>query len=118
MERLKIYWKNGFYDYEVDGGMEITDEYRRELLEEQSNGKRIITGDDGLPVAVDYVVSEEDLRNRQVLKLKAFLDSTDWVNSKAADLGSTSKELYPDVWQERLDARTEINRLEKIIEQQ
>jgi hypothetical protein len=50
------YWKNGFYPIEIEGSVEITDEQWQELLESQSNGKQIVTGDGGVPVAVEPVL--------------------------------------------------------------
>lgn len=64
---MKYYWNEGFYidwihfqfdpvtgEYEIPGGcVEITEELYHELLIGQQNGKRIVTGEDGLPLLVD-----------------------------------------------------------------
>lgn len=42
----------GFYETEFDGAIEITDEYWRELLNEQNKGKRIILFENNV-IAVD-----------------------------------------------------------------
>lgn len=64
---MKYYWKDGFYidevhfdsdpetgEYTIPAGyIEITEELYNELLIGQENGKRIVTGDDGMPTLVD-----------------------------------------------------------------
>ncbi len=64
---MKYYWNEGFYidwihfqfdrvtgEYEIpEGCVEITEELYNELLIGQENGKRIVTGDDGMPTLVD-----------------------------------------------------------------
>ena len=50
-----IYWKDGFYDRPIDGGVEITEEEWRELLAGQSAGKEITTDLDGRPMLTDPV---------------------------------------------------------------
>jgi hypothetical protein len=53
------YYKNGFYDLGVHGAnipadaVSITEKQYHELLAAQSQGKRIVSGDDGFPIAVD-----------------------------------------------------------------
>ena len=41
-------------------GIEISDELYKFLLEEQSNGKQIVSGKDGKPIAVNRAVQETD----------------------------------------------------------
>lgn len=53
MNESKLWWKDGFYDYPIEGGVEITEEYWRELLDGQSAGKVIATDGDGRPVLKD-----------------------------------------------------------------
>lgn len=46
----KIWWKGGFYDYAVDGAVEITGEYWQELLRGQEQGYVIGEDESGYPV--------------------------------------------------------------------
>lgn len=49
-----MYWKSGFYDTPIEGGVEISTEYWQELLEGQSSGKEIKENADGYPVLVEH----------------------------------------------------------------
>ena len=51
------YWKQGFYDEPVDGGVEITDERWLELIDGQAAGKLITEDEQGSPVLTEYVNS-------------------------------------------------------------
>ena len=51
------YWKQGFYDEPVDGGVEITDERWLELIDGQAAGKLITEDEQGRPVLTEYVDS-------------------------------------------------------------
>ena len=57
------YWENGFYleQNETNSRYVITDEYWQELLNGQSAGKQIITGEDGKPILINRVVTEESI---------------------------------------------------------
>jgi hypothetical protein len=57
------YWKNGFYLIYKEGSVEITDKRWQELLEAQSNGKQIVTGDEGVPVAIEPVSDIDTLKS-------------------------------------------------------
>jgi hypothetical protein len=43
------YYKNGFFENQIEGSFEISNERWQELLEGQSNGLEIYTKDDGEP---------------------------------------------------------------------
>ncbi len=43
------YWKDGFYLEYIENSVSISDEYWQELLDGQSEGKVICTGEDGKP---------------------------------------------------------------------
>ena len=51
------YWKQGFYDEPVEGGVEITDERWLELIDGQAAGMLITEDDQGSPVLTEYVNS-------------------------------------------------------------
>lgn len=51
------YWKQGFYDEPVDGGVEITDERWLELVDGQAAGMLITEDEQGSPVLTEYVNS-------------------------------------------------------------
>lgn len=85
MENI-MYWKNGgFYDVPVEGGVEITSEYWRELLDGQSAGKAIVTDTDGKPVLVDEAPrTTEELRASLVDAIRKY-DKSDAVNRFTLD---------------------------------
>lgn len=47
------FWKQGFYEDPVEGGVEITDERWRELLAGQAAGQRIVEDTDGAPMLAE-----------------------------------------------------------------
>ena len=51
------YWKQGFYDEPVEGGVEITDERWLELIDGQAAGMLITEDEPGSPVLTEYVNS-------------------------------------------------------------
>lgn len=65
---MKMYYSpttRGFYTREIhqeipSDAIEITDQYHRELIDGESNGKAISPGDDGYPVLVDPPPLDDD----------------------------------------------------------
>lgn len=106
------YWKNGFYRTNIEGSVEITDEYWKELLEGQSQGMRIVTNDIGYPVLVAYEPTQQELINREIKQLKSYLNSTDYIYLKCMELGLDVNVEYAEIVQKRKDARTRIQELE------
>lgn len=51
------YWKQGFYDEPVEGGVEISDERWLELVDGQAAGMLITEDEQGSPVLTEYVNS-------------------------------------------------------------
>ena len=51
------YWKQGFYDEPVEGGVEITDERWLELIDGQAAGMLITEDEQGSHVLTEYVNS-------------------------------------------------------------
>lgn len=66
---MAIFYKDGFYDDSLggsvpDGAVEISQEIYIELIESQSQGKKIIPNESGYPVLVDLAPSEfHELKN-------------------------------------------------------
>lgn len=69
----------GFYDYPIEGGVEISHKYWLELLDGQSNGKNITSDENGYPILTDPVVSINDVRAMKLSELDNY-DSSDKVN--------------------------------------
>lgn len=44
------YYKNGFYETHIEGSVEISDEYWRDLLKGQTNGQIITSDSSGYPI--------------------------------------------------------------------
>ena len=59
------YWKQGFYDEPVEGGVEITDERWLELIDGQAAGMLITEDEQGSPVLTEYVNSVPVPTNEQ-----------------------------------------------------
>jgi hypothetical protein len=76
----KMYWKNGFYDYPVEGSVEITVEYWKELLDGQASGKEIKENVDGYPVLVEHEFTLDELKGMKIAEINAY-DKSDSVNS-------------------------------------
>lgn len=76
----KMYWKDGFYDYNVEGGVEISVEYWRELLDGQSSGKDIMENESGYPVLVEHEYTLDELKEMKIAEINAY-DKSDAVNS-------------------------------------
>ena len=51
------YWKQGFYDEPVEGGVEMSDERWLELIDGQAAGMLITEDEQGSPVLTEYVNS-------------------------------------------------------------
>lgn len=79
MEEQKMYWKAGFHDEPVDGGVEISLAYWQELIEGNSAGKLIVENEEGYPVLVDYEASIDEVRAQKLAELRVY-DASDAVN--------------------------------------
>lgn len=52
-EKIDFWWKDGFFDYPIEGGVGITSEYWQALLDGQSSGKKIEGNEEGVPILVE-----------------------------------------------------------------
>lgn len=78
-----MWWKKGdggFYDVEIENGIELTDEEWQSLLDGQSKGKEIVEDEDGHPVLCDPIFSLEDAKAVALAGLYAY-DSSEEVNT-------------------------------------
>ncbi len=66
-----MYWKEGFHDSPIDGATEITTDYWRELIDGQSQGKRIVSDAKGYPMLVIGPQTVEEWRERVVAAIEA-----------------------------------------------
>ena len=108
------YWKNGFYLKQIEGSIEITDDYWQELLDGQSQGKQIVTNESGYPVLKDYPApSQSELYAQEMATLKKYLSDTDYIYPKCLELGLDVNTEYVDVVSQRKSARTRIQELEE-----
>ena len=62
-----MYFKNGFYATPVEGGVELTDEKYKLLMDGQSQGKQIIVDKTGNPVLIDPQPSAAHVLNLDTL---------------------------------------------------
>ena len=75
-----MYWKNGFYDVPIDGAVEITEKYWKELLDGQSIGLIIVENEKGYPILKEYEPTLLELKARKIAELQAY-DASESVNS-------------------------------------
>lgn len=78
-----MWWKKGdggFYDVEIENGIELTDEEWQSLLDGQSQGKEIVEDEDGHPILRDPVISLEDAKAVALAGLYAY-DRSEEVNT-------------------------------------
>lgn len=110
------YWENGFYkeQNELKTRKEISDKRWEELLEGQSNGFKIVTGNDGFPTleAIDYSPTLES----RIQELKQKLKDTDYQAIKYAE-GELSQIEYEPMRKQRKIWRDEINLLQSEIKE-
>lgn len=94
-------------------GQEITDELFDFLLEEQSNGKeiKIINGN---IVAVDRVLSEEQLKLNRIEELKELLAGYDYIGIKIAT-GRGTREEYATQIAQMTEWANEVDRLQEEV---
>jgi len=67
-----MYWKSGFYDTPIEGGVEISTEYWQELLDGQSAGKLIVTNDEGYPILVEHEHTIDELKEMKIAEINAY----------------------------------------------
>lgn len=84
----------GFYDREIHGDnipadvVEITTEEHKALLEGQSQGKRIIANELGIPVLVDPPApTEAEIQQQKNIEARAYLAATDWYIIRLQETG-------------------------------
>ena len=107
------YWKQGFYLNQIEGSTPIEDDYWQELLDGQSQGKQIVSDEDGYPILADPPSpSQSELDAQEIASLKAYLSSTDYIYPKCLELGLDVNMQYADTVAERIAARARIQELE------
>lgn len=75
-----MYWKSGFYNTCIEGGVEITKEYWLLLLDGQSAGKEIVEDDKGYPILQEHMITLDEARNNMLFNIRTF-DKSEDVNS-------------------------------------
>lgn len=92
---------HGFYDSAIHGenipedAVEVSKEEHRALLDAQANGKIITPDATGYPVAVDYVLSPEEVRQNLIGAALEALATTDMVFIRCGKAGIA----WPVAWQ-------------------
>lgn len=84
---------NGFYDPEINGEnmpddvVEVPDNEYEQLIAGQSSGQKIVGNDNGYPILVDVVLTQDELIDQCARTAKAKLVATDW--SQYSDVAET-----------------------------
>jgi hypothetical protein len=91
-------------------GIEVTDEEFDYLICEQPKGKLLKVVDDKV-VAVDYVLTEEEIKRNRIAELKALLEDYDYIGTKIAT-GRGTREEYAEQIAQMTAWADEINELE------
>lgn len=108
-----FWWKQGFYDSPVEGGVEITAQYWQALLNGQSNGYEIVENEEGYPVLkAPEPPSEKELRAAEIAELKSKLSETRGVVDECIELEVRVRDKYPELFAQRQAWRKRINELE------
>ena len=88
------YWKNGFYLQSQEDSVEITDDYWKELLEGQSNGKQITSNEEGYPILIERPAPTEDeynayqqerMENEAKAQRDSLISAIEWRRSRNRD---------------------------------
>lgn len=102
----------GFYDRDIhrdsipSDAVEISKAKHIELLDGQSNGKRIIDDAKGFPVLADPLPpSPEEVQAAKNAEARAYLASTDWYVVRFAETGEA---IPDDILAERQSARASV----------
>lgn len=78
--------EHGFYLDPFEGAVEVEDEVWANLLDQCSSGKVIKPDENGYPIAVDNVRSDEELITEARVKRDALLAQSDWTQLQDAVL--------------------------------
>ena len=92
-------------------GIEMPFEEFDSLLCEQSNGKELKVID-GKVVAVDRVITQEEIKLNRIAELKELLANYDYIGTKIAT-GRATREEYATQIQQMTEWASEIDRLEE-----
>ena len=115
------YYENGFYlEQNADKTRyEITDEYWQELLDQQSQGKEITTGENGKPIAIEHISTPQELAETELYELENWFTNYDLQvkqYERATRLGETFDKSIELLDNEARDKAIRIKELRKLLE--
>lgn len=118
---MKYYWENGFYTEQNanNSRYEITEEYWQELLDQQSQGKEITTGEYGKPIAIEHISTPQELAQTELYELKNWFDNYDMQvkqYERATRLGETFDKSIEMLDNEAKEKAIRIKELRKLVE--
>lgn len=103
---------NAFYDKDINGdgiptdAVEITVQRHQELLQGQTEGKRITSDERGFPTLAEPLApTPEEIVRQNNNKFRAYLAQTDWYVTRKTETGA---EIPADVSEKRAAARAGI----------
>ena len=93
--------------------IEIDDDTMKTLVNKANETNcDIVPDENGNPSLQARVVDEAETISDQISSYKRYLSQTDWYVTKCYELGLSMIEKYPEIYNLRADARTQINVLE------
>lgn len=103
----------GFY-LEEDGLISyktISDtDWQDYISQANQDGKELSHDENGNPIIIDRIISEEEKKNQELQNAYSYLRQTDYVAAKLAE-GVATKEEYSEILTKRAEARKRINEL-------
>jgi len=101
---------NEFYAFEDD----VKEDFLNKKIEEL--GLIAITDEEENAIREQKDIDNQVAEKKELNTLLSYLSQTDWVVVKCYELGLTVSEEYPDIYDLRVAARTQINELQAQLE--
>jgi len=95
--------------------MYLLDKPVEDIINDNKRLKYILLN--GVITEFPQAYSEVEIATKEIVTLKAYLSSTDYIYPKCLELGLDVNAEYAEVVQKRKDARTRIQEFEALIEQ-
>lgn len=99
----------GFYLKSFESAVEVEDAVWEELIEQCSHGKVLQPDENGYPVAVEHVRSDDELAKEIRVKRNILLSQSDWTQLQDAKLADEQRQIWQNYRQLLRDIPQQIN---------